>query len=418
MQKRKKRIVLIGGGAAAIGAVEGIRRVDKGCEIVLVAKEAHRTYARPLISYYLQGKTDLARMEYRSASFYEENAVRALWGVGCESIDAQKKRVKLDNGVAMEYDALLYACGSVPFLPPMEGIEKVERRTGFMTLDDALHLETMLGEGKDKRVLIIGAGLIGMKCAEGIAEKAAAVTVVEMAPRVLPAILDGECAAIIQTEMEKHGVAFRLGDSVARFEENKALLKSGESVDFDVLVTAVGVRPNIALYQQAGGSADRAIRTDERMQTALSGVYAAGDCVLSRDSTDSNADKVLALMPNAYMQGYTAGQNMAGGAAKFITAFPMNAGGFFGLHLITAGSTRGECLTLPNEGGVKKLYVRDNVLVGFLLLGNVERAGIYTALIRDRVPLSDIDFDLVAADPRLIAFSRGERKKMLGGEKA
>ncbi len=408
------RYVIVGSSHAAVGCVEAIRERDPQGEIVLFSKEGHRPYSRPLISYYLQGKTDRERMLLRGGDFFERMNVRAHLGCAVAAIDAAGHYVLDETGEKTPYDKLLIATGSVPFVPPMEGLEKVQNKQGFLTLDDALELEGRLNP--QSRVLIIGAGLIGMKCAEGIAHRVQQVDVVEMAPRVLPAVLDTEAAALVQARMEKENIRFHLGTSAERFDAAEALLKNGEKIPFDLLVLAVGVRPNTALLEQAGAAVQRGVQVDEGMRTTLKDVYAAGDVALSHDSTDDDKEKVLAILPNAYLQGRVAGLNMAGGQDRLPEVFPMNAGGFFDLHMISAGSTRGEEIRVEQETGLKKLYVRDDKLVGFLMLGDVERAGIYTALIRDKTPLHSIDFALIAKAPQLMAFSGQERARKLGGK--
>ena len=296
----------------------------------------------------------------------------------------------------------------------MDGLEQVKDKTTFWTLDDALGLKAMLGEGRDKRVLIIGAGLIGLKCAEGILHLAASVDVVDLAPRILPAVLPEEPAAIVQRQIERAGVRFTPGDSVARFEPNLAHLKSGKEIPFDVLVLAVGVRPNAALAADAGCQVERGIVIDSGCATSVADIFAAGDCTAQNDP-ETGKPRVLAIWPNAMMQGETAGRRMAGSEAFFDKGVPMNATGFMGLHLISAGSYDGELLLSRTPDAYKALYVRDDRLVGFIMLGDVERAGIYTSLVRERTPLSTIDFELIRETPQLMAFSATERARKLGG---
>ena len=283
-----------------------------------------------------------------------------------------------------------------------------------MTLDDALSLRAMLGEGRDKRVLIVGAGLIGLKCAEGILSLAASIDVVDLAPRILPTTLPEEPAAIVQRQIERAGVRFHLNDSVARFEPGLAHLQSGGEVPFDVLVLCVGVRANTALAQSAGCAVERGIVVDDHMRTSVQGIYAAGDCTVQTDP-DTGRLRPLAIWPNASMQGETAGRNMAGADEAFDKGIPMNATGFMGLHSISAGVYEGEQLLTHTADTYKLLCVKDDRLVGFILLGNIDRAGIYTALVRERTPLSSIDFDLIRDTPQLMAFSATERAKKLGG---
>lgn len=406
--------VIIGNSAAAVGCVEGIRQVDKKGKITIISDEPHHTYSRPLISYLLLGKTDEQRMKYRPDSFYEDNKVTAMLGVKATKIDTAKRVVEVEGAKPVKYDKLLVATGSKPFVPPMEGLDSVKKRFTFMCLDDAKALEEAINE--DSRVLIVGAGLIGLKCAEGIKDRVKSIKVVDLADRILPSILDNAGSDIVKQHIENNGIEFYLSDSVAEFDENSARLKSGKQIDFDVLVIAVGVRPNTELVAEAGGKVNRGIATDEFCKTSLKNIYAAGDCTESYDIT-TGEEKIMALLPNAYMQGETAGIDMAGGKKPYDKAIPMNAIGFFGLHIITAGSYNGEETVIQHGQNYKKLVTNDNLLKGYIMIGDVARAGIYTSLIREKKSLSSIDFDLIKEKPQLMAFSKRERAKTLGGAK-
>ena len=309
-----KHYVIIGNGVAAAGCIEGIRSVDTESSITVISAEQHPVYCRPLISYYLEQKTDPERMNYRTPTFYADHGVTVLYGKTAEKIDAGTRQVTLNTGETLPFDALCNATGSAPFVPPMKGLETVREQFTFMTLDDALSLEKAVTP--ESKVLIIGAGLIGLKCAEGLHDRVREITVCDLAPRVLSSILDETCAAMMQKHLEANGIEFLLGNSAKEFKGNTAIMQNGEKVDFDVLVLAVGVRPNTALIKNAGGDVNRGIRVDAACRTSLPEIYAAGDCTEYRDIS-ADTDKIMALMPNAYMQGHTAGVNMAGGEAVF-----------------------------------------------------------------------------------------------------
>ena len=404
--------VIIGNSAAAIGCVEGIRSVDKTGGITLLSRERFHTYSRPLISYLLEGKTDLERMKYRPDSFYQDMGVDARLGVAVTAIRPREHKVVCATGEEIPYDKLLVATGSAPFVPAIQGLEEVERKFTFLSLEDAQALEAALTP--ESRVFILGAGLIGLKCAEGIAKRVKSVDIADLAPQVLSSILDETAARRVQAHLERQGLRFHLGDTAVRFEQGRAFLKSGGTVDFDILVAAVGVRPNVALVQEAGGQVRKGIVTDDTDLTTLPDVYAAGDCCESADLT-TGEHRVLALLPNAYLQGECAGKNMAGSPARFDQAVAMNAMGLFGLHLITAGSYRGEALVQEDGGDYKAFFVEDGLLKGYILVGDcLENAGVYTALIRERTPLSAVDFGLLRQHPRFAAFSRERRREMFG----
>ena len=406
-----KRYLIIGNGTAAVGTIEGIRLRDKAGEITVVSEEKRAVYSRPLISYYLEGKTDLEKMKYRPDDFYEKNGCRVLYGRRAVSLDPEKKTVALDDGNVLPYDVLSVATGSRPFVPPFEGLDTVKNKFSFMTLDDALSLEKALD--KSARVLIVGAGLIGLKCAEGILARVGQITVTDLADRVLSSILDADCAAVVQKHLEKNGINFLLQDTVVRFDGGTATMKSGKIVAFDLLVLAVGVRANTALVKDAGGSVNRGIVVNEKTETSLPSVYAVGDCAEGFDASIGQ-NRVIAILPNAYLQGQTAGINMAGGDAALSNAIPMNSIGFFGLHMMTAGAYDGEMSEEPTEGGVKRFFVKDGLLRGYILIGATERAGIYTSLIREKTPLDTVDFELTKKVASNLIFSRENRRKKFG----
>ena len=404
--------VIIGNGTAAVGCIEGIRSVDQEGQITVISKENHKVYSRPLISYLLEGKTDVERMKYRKDDFYESEKCVFLPGTSAVKIDTEGKTVETDKGEKIPFDKVCVATGSSPFVPPFEGLDQVEKKFSFMTLDDALSLKDALTP--DSKVLIIGAGLIGLKCAEGIKDLVKEITVCDLADRILSSILDSECAAIMQKHLEENGIKFMLSDSAVKFEKNKAYMKSGAEVDFDVLVLAIGVRANISLIKDIEGEVNRGIVVNTKMETSVKDIYAVGDCAEGYDSS-IGGNRVLAILPNAYMQGFTAGVNMAGGDREFTNAIPMNSIGFYGLHIMTAGNYDGECFEEKRDGVLKRFFVKDNKLIGYMLIGETDRAGIYTSMIREQVSLDTVDFELLKKVATTFAFSSENRRKKFGG---
>ena len=407
-----KQYVIIGNGVAAIGCIEGIRSIDPEGSITVVSEENHPVYCRPLISYYLEKKTDLERMFYRDADFYDRMRCNVLYGRKAIRIDKEKKEVELDDASLLSYTSLCLATGSSPFVPSFEGLETVSEKYSFLTLDDALALEGAISQ--TSRVLIIGAGLIGLKCAEGICERVESVTICDLADRVLSSILEEDAASIVQRHLESHGLRFLLGDSVAKFSDGSALMNSGKTVNFDVLVLAIGVRANTELLKNAGGNVNRGILVDSHMRTFIEDIFAAGDCTEGMDISSGEA-KVLAILPNAVQQGYTAGLNMAGNTAAFEKGIPMNSIGFFGLHIMTAGTYEGEVYEEKTENTLKRIYTKDDLLKGFILIGGQERAGILTSMIREKTPLSSVNFEIMKKVATTVAFPADIRRKKFGG---
>ena len=180
-----KRYVIVGGSIAGVSCAEGIRSRDGEGEITLVTAEPVSNYGRPLISYYLEGKTDLRRMSWRGEDFYERNRVNIRHATAAEKLDAAEKQLTLSTGEKLSYDEICLCTGSHPFSPRFEGLETVEHRFFFTTLADALALEETVT--KESRVLIVGAGFIGLKCAEGLKDRAGSVTVCDLAAHAMNA---------------------------------------------------------------------------------------------------------------------------------------------------------------------------------------------------------------------------------------
>ena len=404
-----KSYVIIGGGVASTATIEGIRSVDKDGKIYLINGEGVPTYCRPLISYYLEGRTDFEKMKYRPDDFYDKNGCEVIYGVA-DRIDPDARTVSV-NGAVIHYDELCLATGSTPFVPPFAGLDTVPVRTGFMTEKDAEYLEKSI-TGRSK-VLIIGAGLIGLKCAEGLCDRVEEINVCDLSDRVLSSILDAESAKYMQRVLEEKGIKFHLSSGVTRFDGNTAELSDGTNLDFDVLVTAVGVRANVGLVKDFAKT-DRGVIIDTHGRTTAEHIYAAGDCARGYDAS-INAERVLAIFPNAYLQGHTAGVNMAGGDCTFSNAVPLNAIGFFGLHALTAGSYQGTMIETKTDSTLKRLFVNDGKLSGLMLIGDIERAGILTSLIRNKTPLCDVDWQVLQNSPLLSGFDDQKRRQILGG---
>lgn len=391
------KYVIIGNSAAAVGCIEGLRKCDKNGSITVISDETHHVYSRPLISYYLAGKVKPDNMVYRKKDFYEKNNVTAMFGRKAVSIDPKAKKVALDNGKSVTYDKLLIATGSSPFVPPTEGLKNQSNVFTFLKYDDALGIEKLINP--QSRVVVVGAGLIGLKAAEGLAPVTGSVHVVELAPRVLPMILDEQAAAPVQKRLEENGITFHLGITAEKVVGDetveKVILKDGTELPCDVLVMGVGVRPNVAEAKAAGVEVNRGIIVDDAMRTNVKDIYAAGDVTEGVDIITGER-KIMALWPNAYAQGRAAAYDMCGSKDDFDGLFPMNAVGFFGLSIITAGVQGGEgieVLMKRNEktGATKRFFVKDDKLVGMILVADVDRAGIYTYLISEKIPLSSLD---------------------------
>ncbi|MFA7073903.1 MAG: FAD-dependent oxidoreductase [Endomicrobiaceae bacterium] len=413
--------LIIGNSAAGINCADKIRSIDKKGKITIISEEPFEAYGRPLISYYLAGKYDINLMKYKPAEFYSGRKINVVLKCQAQQIDTKKKEVKCSNKKTYKYDKLLLATGSIPFVPPVKGLEKHKNVFTFLKLEDAQKIEKVIT--KKSKVVIVGAGLIGLKAAEALAGKVGQISVIDLADRLMASVLDKKTASIMQKHIEENNIKFKLSTTVSEVSSDGVILSDGGKLDCDILIMAVGVRPNTSLAQNAKIKINRGIVTDKYMMTSVKDVYAAGDCVESLDVL-SQQNKILALWPNAFIQGETAGANMAGVKTPFGGSFAMNAIGFFGIQLISAG------IIDPKDQGYneyveydetkvtfKKLVIKDDKLVGFALLNLPYRAGIYTSIINDRISLKDLNYDITKRDIGLNVFSQDIRyNKMFRGK--
>lgn len=413
------KYLIIGNSAAGIGAVEGIREVDPDGKILIVSDEPYTTYSRPLISYYLQGAVPTDQMYYRDDSFYEDNGCDIFFGPDAKVIDLdlEDKVAELGHGVQVNFDSCLIATGSVPFVPPMEGLENAKNAFTFTKYDDALGIEQVINEAEEPLdVVVLGAGLIGLKAVEALQGKVGSITVVDLAERILPSVLTESTAPVMQSHLEDQGISFRLGRSIQRVETKdgvqKAVLSDGEALKADLLILAAGTRPNTALIDDTIIEKGRGILTDTLQKTNVEDVYAAGDCTDSYDIS-TGMTRNIAILPGAYRQGHAAGVNMAGGEEVFTDGFPVNALGLLGFYMVSAGAYEGDEQIIVTEEDEKHLFVKDNQLKGFIIFGDAPRAGILTDLIRRKTDLIRVDAERIFESPGLAGFPKEYREEKL-----
>jgi len=406
--------VIVGNGAASIGAVNGIRRYDTESRIIVVSEENVPTYGRPLISYYLAGKTTKDKMNLRPPIFYEKHKVESILGVRAESLDANKKALTLSNGDRLRYEKLLLATGGKPFIPPTKGLKGPDIYT-FTTLADADALDKRCREGLSK-VVVIGGGLIGLKAAESLNDRGVSVTIVELASRVLSVAFDETAGSLVTWRLGMAGIDVKTGTTVEQIKRTKerrvkgVVLANGDFVEAEAVVVAIGVVPDTALALDAGLDIDRGILVDERLRTSDPDIFAAGDVAQAKDLLHGDKRNVP-IWPNAIEQGLYAGFNMAGGDKQYPGGLSMNSIGFYGLPTASVG------LVNPPEEGLfevhrfldkdrevyRKLVFQDNRLVGYVLVGDIEAAGVYTGFIRYKIEISpEARQELISGRPSVL----------------
>lgn len=413
--------VIIGNSTAAIGAVEAIRDIDTRNPITVISDEPYHTYSRPLISYYLAGKVTEDKMLYRPKEFYQDNKVGLLLGKKVVSLDIPGGKVFLEDGSTIAYDRLLLATGGKPFIPRIEGLGKKNIFT-FIRWEDIQSIKEALNE--NTKAVVIGGGLTGLKAAESLAMLKVDVTVVELADRLLSTILDAQGSAIIKFVLDEKGVKSHLGTTVTEILGDESVtgvaLQDGIELECDMVIFAIGVTPNVDLVKDTPIDVNRGIVVDKHMRTSVNGIYAAGDVAEGYDLLFKQ-NRVLAILPNAYKQGETAGMNMAGVPAAFPGGFAYNAISFFDFPIITAGlqSAEGEIeeeIEIDEETRTyKKILFKDDTVVGFIFINEVDRAGILTGIIRDGLDVREFKDSITDAGFGYACLPNRIRKERLYG---
>lgn len=421
----KNKYLIIGNSAAAIGAIEAIRQKDKKGKIVLISDELYPAYSRPLISYLLAGKVSEEKMFYRAQSFYEENEVEAFLGEQVIRVFPSGKKVKLRNGKRISFTQLLIATGGKSIVPEVKG-GNLKGIFTFITWDDAKRIKAFIDKNKVQKATVIGGGLIGLKAAEALIDLGMKVTIVELADRVLSATFDREASAIIETALKEVNCRLIARNTVENIQGKKGkvnsiLLRDKKGLPADLIIFAIGVAPNLAVVRDSGIKINRGILVNSRMRTNLPHIYAAGDVAEAYDLL-LRTHRPIPIWPNAYKQGSIAGYNMSGANKEYRGSFAMNSVELCGIPTISVG------ITDPKQDGYeiiresnparrqyKKIVLKDDRIVGAIFINDIERAGIITGLIKDKVEVSSFKDHLMREDFGLISLPKEYRKHLVMG---
>ncbi|KUO63080.1 MAG: hypothetical protein APF84_11170 [Gracilibacter sp. BRH_c7a] len=373
-------LVIVGSGGAAVNAVKAIRENSYQGEVHLFSDGVQPPFNPMLLTYYLGGKIPLEKCYLfgNSFDFFQKYRVNLHSGRPITMLDVKEKLVIDDQGQKVNYDSCLIASGASAIVPPVFG-SKSQRVFSIRTIEDAVRLRELYLT-RPRKVLLIGASMVGIKLVEIFQETGSEVFLVDLAHHVFAQAAHPECATVMEEQLQKHGINLILNTKVEAIEESKEGLKvnlaeSGLELEVDLLVFCIGVRPNLEYIQPGQLEIEKGILVDNRMRASAGNVYVAGDVVQGLNLINQKKE-VLALWANACQQGRIAGANMAGADVIYPGSIPQNITHFFDMFFVSIGDVHNydEIERRHGNNAFSFFFKSKGRIIGvnFLTLGNYE----------------------------------------------
>ena len=440
--------LIIGNSASGLAAAESIRDTDKKRRLVVLTEEEYTNYSKPLITYYLAGKVSLDSIYFKHESFYKDNNIELLTSTKIKSIDPEKLEAVTVSGDRIKYKKLLIASGGRPIVP---GI-KISGRSGkttlpftsidssnysevggiftLTTLEDSIRIKNYIEKNEIKSITILGGGLIGLKSAEAFLEIGLKINIIELADRILAATFDSQASGIIENAIESGGSSIYKNNTIEEIfvDSGKVCgyrLRDGRENDCDLLVIAIGVSPDLGFIKEGMIETGRGIKVDSKMKTTAENIYASGDIIEGLDIL-LEENRTIAIWPLAVKQGSVAGSNMAGRKTDYEGGFFMNSVEILGVPSISMGVTNLNMqddntveikkIFKPDQNLYRKIVIKDNKIIGVIMIGNIERAGIYSGLIKNKIDLSGVKENIFREDFGIIHLPAEYKKHLVVGE--
>lgn len=387
----KEKLTLIGNGMAGVRAIEEILKIspDK-FEITVFGTEPYPNYNRIQLSKVLQGDTEIADITLNTWEWYEENNIRLYPGETVLTIDKEKQIVLTDKDRQVDYDKLIIATGSNPFMLPLPGAD-LEGVTAFRDIKDC---EKMIEySGKYKKAAVIGGGLLGLEAARGLLNLGMEVDVIHIADFLMERQLDQAAGKMLQKELESQGMRFHLEKATAEIigkNRVKGLrFKDGEVLKADLVVMAVGIKPNVTLAQESGVPVNRGIMVNDHMETEVPNIYSVGECA-------EHNQVVYGLVAPLYQQGQALAKHICGvngeGYQGSVLSTQLKVSG---VDVFSTGKINEEEETKSIKifddwrGVYQKVLVDDGKITGAVLFGDTKDGNRLLSLINKGAPVEE-----------------------------
>jgi len=389
-------LVIVGNGMAAARLVDELTRTAQGrYAIAVIGEEPRLAYNRVLLSSVLSGETASHDIELRPATWWRDRGVTLKYGCVATEIDVGRRELKIAGEESIAFSRLVLATGSTPLRLNVPGADLA----GVHTFRDSRDVDLLLTlAAQQKRVVVVGGGLLGLEAAYGLAKAGSPVTLIHLMDRLMERQLDAPAAALLKSLVERKGIKVLLDANTARLHGEtrvKAVeLSDGRLIEADAVIFAAGIRPNIALAREAGISVNRGIVVDDRLETGAPDIFALGECAEHRGIC-------YGLVEPAYEQARVLAQHLAGRAAVYpgsVVATNLKVSGvsvFSAGDFVGADGTEAIVLNDARGGTYKKLVISAGRLTGAVLVGDVADALWYLELIRGGEPIVGIRPDMM-----------------------
>jgi nitrite reductase (NADH) large subunit len=394
----RARLVVVGNGMAGMRAVEELlARAPDRFAITVIGAEPHPNYNRILLSAVLAGEKTLDEIVVNPNSWYDQHGIRLIAANRATAIDRVARTVALADGTLVPYDKLLLATGSRPLAPPIRGLGL----PNVHAFRDIADVEAMIAAARnDRRAVVIGGGLLGLEAAWGLKRRGMSVALVHLMPTLMERQLDAAAGELLQRDLDARGIVFFTNSQTEEIlgtdRAEAVVLADGRRIPADLVVLAVGIRPNVDLARTAGLDGNRGILVGDDMGTSDPDIYAVGECI-------EHNGQVFGLVAPIWDQASVCGARLAGdGAAVYVpppvfTSLKITGIDVFSAGTLAAADEADEEITLHDakRGLYKKVILRDDRVVGSVLYGSVADGPWYVQLMRDKVDVSPIRDQIV-----------------------
>ncbi|MBS7268116.1 MAG: NAD(P)/FAD-dependent oxidoreductase [Candidatus Freyarchaeota archaeon] len=385
------KIVIVGFSLAGFTACRYLLQNAPDNNIEIFTDEKYPYYPRPSLYRVLSGESAISDIFIYPLSWYKERNVKVHLDTPVKSIQTSENQIVLNGGDRVSYDSLLLANGARSFIPPVKGADK-RGVFALRTFDDALAIREYAKKRKD--AVVVGGGLLGLEISAALRKLGLNVTILEFAPWLLPRQIDQEGSNVLLNEFEKMGMEIRCGvqteEVLGNAEVSGLKLKSGETIQADLVIFATGIRSNIELPREAGINVNRGVIVDDYMRTSVENIYAAGDIAEHRG-------RVYGIIPATTEQAQIAAANMIGKKMVYKGTVALNTLKVAGIDLTSIGLVNPETQDYEQIRKIeaekclyKKVVLKDGRIVGAIIIGDRKSAKPMTEIIKEEINVEKV----------------------------